>query len=186
MKRYAPWSLLLFFLIACGGSDCGGPLIIEGVNLDELFAPPTQAERDAVEADWATRDTSAQNVSEVVQQIIDVSGVSFEARVVSHTVGGVLHYGAILAPEGAAADSLPVLLNVFDATPPDDTLDACVATAQIAVTADGVRVIINPDVMSPTGNPIVAEYGAPLGAPPAPCREAGSNPPDDGIGDGPG
>ena len=82
-------------------------------------------------------------------------------------------------------DSLPVFLNVF-APPPDDNLDACVATAQIAVTADGVRVIINPDVTSPAGNPIVAEYGAPLGAPPAPCREAGSNPPDDGIGDGPG
>jgi len=79
-------------------------------------------------------------------------------------------------------DSIPVYLNVFS-PPPDDNFDGCVATAQIAVTSDGVRVIINPEVVSPTGGGIMAEYGAPLGQPPEPCR---SPPPDDQIGDNPG
>jgi hypothetical protein len=44
--------------------------------------------------------------------------------------------------------------------------------------ADGVRIIINPDVIRP--DPVRVEYGAPLCFPPDPCRKVGGTPPDDG------
>ncbi len=83
-------------------------------------------------------------------------------------------------------DSIPVYLNVFQPPEPVSPTPMCVAAAQIAVTSEGVRVIINPDVMGSASGAIVAEYGAPLGAPPNPCREVGGQPPDDQIGDNPG
>ena len=101
-------SMLLW--TACGGSGGEGPLVIEGIAFSELFAPPIRAEIDAVEADWRARDVSPQNVAEVTSTTIDVGGVDFLARVVSHTVLGVRHYGAILSPVGAPDGSLAVLV----------------------------------------------------------------------------
>jgi dipeptidyl aminopeptidase/acylaminoacyl peptidase len=75
--------------------------------LDGLFAPPTAAEVRAVEADWKARDTGVHGYR-----------VEWESReedgrrtvVVSHTVGGVRHFGAVRVPAGAAGGKLPVLV----------------------------------------------------------------------------
>ncbi|HEU0076384.1 MAG TPA: prolyl oligopeptidase family serine peptidase, partial [Longimicrobiaceae bacterium] len=75
--------------------------------LDGLFAPPTAAEVRAVETDWRTRDTGVHGYR-----------VEWERReqdgrrtmVVSHTVGGVRHFGAVRVPAGAAGRKLPVLM----------------------------------------------------------------------------
>jgi dipeptidyl aminopeptidase/acylaminoacyl peptidase len=75
--------------------------------LDALFAPPTAAEVAAVEAEWARRDTGAHGYR-----------VEWERRepngrrtlVLSHTVGGVRHYGMVRVPPGGEGRRLPVLV----------------------------------------------------------------------------
>jgi dipeptidyl aminopeptidase/acylaminoacyl peptidase len=104
LSRALP-ALLLIPLIACSGGEAPDR-IVEGVNLSALFAPPTQAEIDAVKEEWSRRDVSAQGV-EIVATTTDGD---LEVVVVSHTVGGVRHYGAILAPIGAQPDTLPILV----------------------------------------------------------------------------
>ncbi|CAM3375727.1 hypothetical protein [Rhodothermus bifroesti] len=41
--------------------------VVAGVDLDLLFMPPTEAERQAVLAAWATRDVAARNVQEIAR-----------------------------------------------------------------------------------------------------------------------
>ncbi|UCF21264.1 MAG: dienelactone hydrolase family protein [Gemmatimonadota bacterium] len=84
--------------------------IVEGVNLTQLFAQPGPAEIAAIEADWNGRDVSAQDVQVVLTEQLDLGGVAATLQIVSHSVAGVRHYGAILVPNGAAAGSLPILV----------------------------------------------------------------------------
>jgi len=104
--------LLSLLVLASACDDAAGPgdRIVEGVDLDLLFAEPSQAEVSAVAGEWENRDVSAQNVQEVVTSTEAIGGTSATLRIVSHDVGGVTHYGAILVPDGAAAGSLPVLV----------------------------------------------------------------------------
>jgi hypothetical protein len=74
---------------------------------------------------------------------------------------------------------IPVLLNVFQ--PPTPVAPACVASAQIVVTAEGVEVIINDDPLAVPPTPILVSYGPPQGQPPEPCRNG-----DTGIDPNPG
>ena len=92
--------------------DPGEPVadpILES-RLDDLFAPPTAAEVEAVRADWARRDISAAGAAVEHTGSYPLDGIPATLRVVSHRVGEVLHYGAILAPDSAAAGSLPILM----------------------------------------------------------------------------
>ncbi len=85
--------------------------IVAGVDLDELFAPPQPAEVQSVLDEWDQRDISVQNLVEVSADTLDFgAGKKGIARVVSHDVGGVTHFGAIVVPVGATAGSLPVLI----------------------------------------------------------------------------
>ncbi len=95
---------------ACGDSSGPEDRIVEGVNFTQLFAPPTQAEIDAVLADWAGRDVSAQGVRVEAAATVAVGDTQAVLQVVSHTVGGVRHYGAVMVPVGAQPASLPVLM----------------------------------------------------------------------------
>ena len=78
-------------------------------ELDILFVPAADAEIAAVRADWASRDTSPAGVT---VELAEAYGADSTAtlRVVSHMVGEVRHYGAILVPDSAAAGSLPILM----------------------------------------------------------------------------
>lgn len=78
-------------------------------ELDTLFMAPTDAEIDAVRADWAARDISAADVRVELADRLDLAGSEVDLRIVSHSVAGVRHHGAILVPDGAAEGSLPVL-----------------------------------------------------------------------------
>ena len=78
-------------------------------ELDTLFVPATDAEIAAVRADWAGRDVSATDVRVELTERLALAGSSLALRIVSHSVGGVRHYGAIIAPDSAAPRSLPVL-----------------------------------------------------------------------------
>lgn len=95
---------------ACDDSTEPEGRIVEGVDFDLLFAPPTQGEIDAVLADWAGRDVSAKAVSIVAQQDVQLGATQATVRIVEHAVGDVQHYGAILVPAGAEPGTLPILM----------------------------------------------------------------------------
>lgn len=109
----AEWVIFPLFVCLLVGCDAAGPnddRTIEGVDFDRLFAPPTAAELEVVERDWARRDVSVRGYTVVDTMQARLAGVSSEVRIVSHTVDGRRHYGAVLAPAGAAPGSLPVLV----------------------------------------------------------------------------
>jgi fermentation-respiration switch protein FrsA (DUF1100 family) len=82
------------------------------VDLAAVFAPPSRAELEAVEASWSGRDMSAKEVVEEEAFALTLGEAPATLRVVSHVVGGERHYGAIVAPDGATPGSLPVLVLV--------------------------------------------------------------------------
>lgn len=102
MKRRRPWWTTpvsaAAIALSVGCSDAAGPesRVVAGVDLDVLFSPATPGEIAAVEADWATREIAATDVDVVLDSVISVGDIDLRVRVVSHTVGGVEHYGAIL------------------------------------------------------------------------------------------
>jgi pimeloyl-ACP methyl ester carboxylesterase len=74
---------------------------------DVLFAPPTRTEMCAVEVEWARRDTGARGVRVEWSEQGRGGG---RTLVLSHTVDGLRHYGAVRVPAGAAGRRLPVLV----------------------------------------------------------------------------
>ena len=83
-----------------------------GLDLNALFAPPTAMEIAQVEAEWQTREPEVGGVRlEQDSEIPAVLGSPLRVRILSHTVGGHRHYGAVVTPVGAAdPGSLPVIL----------------------------------------------------------------------------
>ena len=79
-------------------------------ELGLLFVPPTQAEIDAVLADWAGRSAPAEDVRVELSEDFSLGGSDANLRVVSHVVTGLRHYGAIVTPAGAEDESLPILV----------------------------------------------------------------------------
>lgn len=107
----SPTAVAIMAMSALGCSDAAGPdsRIVAGVDLDVLFSAPTSSEISAVEADWEARDVAATDVEVVLDSVVSVSGVDLRVRIVSHTVGGVLHYGAVLV-DTTLAGPAPVLV----------------------------------------------------------------------------
>ena len=77
-------------------------------DLDALFAPATAAEIAQVGAEWETREPEVSGVR--LELDTPASAGSLRVRILSHTVGGLRHYGAVVTPAGAEPGSLPVLL----------------------------------------------------------------------------
>ena len=78
-----------------------------GSDLDALFAAPTAMEIAQVVAEWQTREPEVGGVQD--SEIAAGLG-SLRVRILSHTVGGFRHYGAVVTPVGAELGSLPVIL----------------------------------------------------------------------------
>ena len=119
------FSVIFFLLIVATGCDSTSPeteeQIVEGVDLDALFAPPGAAEIQAVRNDWASRDVGVYELEEVARDTLNLSGsLRGVYRVLKHTVAGVEHYGAVIVPVGAELESLPVLVY---AHPSDEGVD---------------------------------------------------------------
>ncbi|WP_419858639.1 hypothetical protein [Candidatus Palauibacter irciniicola] len=79
-------------------------------ELDALFAPVSAAEVEAVRADWARRDVSAAGVSVELTEEFEIGESTATLRIVSHVVAGARHFGAIIVPDGAAPETLPLLM----------------------------------------------------------------------------
>ena len=88
-------------------------------DLDALFAPPTEREIAQVVAEWETREPEVSGVRleldmlHVYVPTSPLGGAPFTVRVriLSHTVGGSRHYGAVVTPPDAEPGTLPVILH---------------------------------------------------------------------------
>ena len=127
-------ALLLVTLPACdsgGDEDDGGgatgDLVFLGINFDRLFAEPTAAEIQAVQADWASRSPDAQD-AEVV------STAAFDGAthyVVTHTVdegpgAPLTHYALVRVPDALTDAASAALLVVHHGG--DDGVGAATTT----------------------------------------------------------
>jgi predicted esterase len=81
-------------------------------SLDSLFAKPTRAEIRAVEAAWALRDLAARDVAEVARGRLNLGFTEAEVRIISHSVHGQKHYGAVIVPDVATQGKSPVILDL--------------------------------------------------------------------------
>lgn len=84
--------------------------LVEGVSLTELFRPPTGAEIEAIEDEWAMRTTNAADIR--IQRVtrVGVGGHIMTLKIISHLVGEIMHYGAVISPDGGMQDSRPVIV----------------------------------------------------------------------------
>ncbi|MBD0319265.1 MAG: dienelactone hydrolase family protein, partial [Gemmatimonadetes bacterium] len=99
--------LLAACVASLAGCATAMPASQSGPMLDALFAPPTAVEIAEVKAEWSRRDTGAHGYR---VEHTRHDGRTGRTLVVSHTVGGVRHFGAIRVPDGAAGRRLPVLV----------------------------------------------------------------------------
>jgi pimeloyl-ACP methyl ester carboxylesterase len=79
-------------------------------SLKEAFAPPTIDEIASVRTDWETRDLAARDVAVVNEFELELDHATFDGRILSHSVEGRTHYGAVLVPRGIEGP-LPVLID---------------------------------------------------------------------------
>ena len=112
MNRPSVWIVLIaLFLSGCElSSDLQDDDIVAGVNLSELFAPPTELEESVALIDWSVRDVSASNVLLERESVVSVAGKDATVRIYSHDVAGARHYGAIVTPDGLDPASAPILV----------------------------------------------------------------------------
>ena len=79
--------------------------------LATVFEKPSPAEIRAVEIDWQTRDLSVRDVREVARGEIKFGQAASVVRIISHTVHGFRHYGAIIMPADAKPGCCPVIVE---------------------------------------------------------------------------
>lgn len=137
-RRYTVRLLVVLSVLALYGCDATAPEapagdVVAGVDLDVLFAAPTEAERAAVVAEWAQRDVAARGVrEEATRDLPDGRRV----RIVSHEVGGFRHYGALIYPIGAAPGTLPVVVVAHGGDDGVAVEDALLFTALLGTARD--------------------------------------------------
>lgn len=116
MKMTFEWRALLVVLLltsagcSLAGSGDDDDNVVEGVDLDLLFAPAASVEIEAVEVEWASRDVSARGVEVVREGEVATGGWSASVRIISHELGRTTHYGAVLVPTADADRKRPVLV----------------------------------------------------------------------------
>lgn len=110
-KRFFVLSLFVFSLSGCElHSDLGDDQVVAGVNFNTLFAKPTVSEINAVKIDWSSREYPAQDVLVEYQEAVQLGEKAGTLKIVSHRVGGVKHYAAMIAATGLHSRQAPMLV----------------------------------------------------------------------------
>lgn len=108
-------TLTLLALAGCGSDAGTGPADGFGrADLPALFATPTSDEKQAVLADWASRDLSAAQVRIELRDTVAVGIDTVEVRILSHLVQGERHYGALVLPVDATPRPVVVYAHYSD------------------------------------------------------------------------
>jgi dipeptidyl aminopeptidase/acylaminoacyl peptidase len=127
MHKKILFLFLSALLAGCGSTDDGD----DGADwalLDSLFAPPTQAMRAQVLADWSARSLEAESARRVRSDTIAIVNVGqMVVDIVSHGENGRVHYGALLHVLGQ--DSLPTLVYAHEG---DEGVDLSLLTTVLA------------------------------------------------------
>lgn len=105
-----PLLVALLLIGGCSAFSSEDDNVVEGVDFDVLFAPPTAAEIEAIEHEWAQRTVAASNVRVLHTDGIAVDGWSGRITILSHDVGGVEHVGAVIVPLAEYDRPRPVLM----------------------------------------------------------------------------
>ena len=104
--------MLGFMLVACSARSA--PPANGTWTFEQLLAPPTASEIEAVDQAWPTQLPVADaRVVNRVAMTYDVGG-EYEIRVVTHRYGTEERCGFVLVPRGAARGSLAALIDVRD------------------------------------------------------------------------
>jgi pimeloyl-ACP methyl ester carboxylesterase len=97
----------------------GPEITADGIKLpfsmDALFAPPSDAERKAVLADWQHRELKPRDVQVIKRVPYNLGNrgkLPAEIVIISHRVHGGKHYGAIIVPKNATPGCCAVVLDV--------------------------------------------------------------------------
>lgn len=111
----ASFAFLVLTLFTAGGCTSGDVLVpFDDVDLDRLFAPPTAAERQVVQEEWAARlRNRAYDAGNVQVEYEGFMPDGSRLAILSHTTGGVphTHYGAVWTPPGEPPENgWPVVL----------------------------------------------------------------------------
>ncbi|WP_143149552.1 alpha/beta hydrolase family protein [Rhodothermus profundi] len=100
-------------LIGCGEASTGLTIeeerIVAGVDLNQLFAPPTPQERQQVLDDWAGQDVAARDMQAVAQASFRLGNLPVTMTIWHHTVNGQRHVGAVVVPD-TLIEQVPVLV----------------------------------------------------------------------------
>ncbi len=133
-----------FSLAGCSGSN--GPTkdhIVAGVNFTALFAPPSAAEKRAVQEDWSSRDATPHDIAVVDSAHLVLGIANASVRVVAFRIADVLEYGAIVIPDSARLGQTPVLVYCHPGDAGENVNDvlAIIPYALGATSADFIYVI---------------------------------------------
>lgn len=125
---------ITFLLVGCDNSGANDDEVL--VDLDVLFAAPTANEVAMVQGSWVGRDVSVQNVQVLAQDTVAIPGFPESiVQIVSHTVTGLTHIGAVLRPVNSQEASIPVLVyNHFG----DEGVDIDATLGLIAIGLSGI------------------------------------------------
>ena len=158
--RFFMFCFIAVLLIGCDNSGANEDDIL--VDIQALFASPSAGELATIQENWAGRDVSVQDVEVLAEETINVIGLpESRVQIVSHTVTGLSHVGAIMVPTGAAEGSLPVLVyNHFG----DEGIDLDATFSLISLGLTGISsnfVLVAPafrsEVLSFNGQDYMAE-----------------------------
>ncbi len=113
-RGFQRWLLVALLSIVAGLAGCDligeDDDVVEGVNLDELFARPSLAEIAAIEQEWEDRDVAAVDAEIVHDDSLIAAGWSASVAVIRHRVGAVDHFGAVIIPRLDEGRSRAVLV----------------------------------------------------------------------------
>ncbi len=176
LSRSARALVALALLAALPACDSGGPDAppadtLRPLVLADLLAPATPAEVDAVRADWRSRDTRARDVRVEAEGETRLGTIPVRFTVLSHTVGGVRHVGAVLVPVSLPASArVPVLVYAhggysgpggapYDAGSfPAQFLGAAERLVYVVPAYRSERLSVNGRVFTAEGDPSIGNY----------------------------
>lgn len=86
-------------------------------TLNQLFKAPKPAEIRQVELEWAARDLSVKNAVIADSGFLNLNGMKTSVYVISHTVHGFKHFGAVIIPGGRHANKMPAIIELKGVSP---------------------------------------------------------------------
>ena len=117
----------IFLLIICFTVSCSKNDFLKDYNKQELFAPPSREELNAVRSDWESRDLSPNEYH--VEQTVEVTNSGTILKILSFKVGTYKEYGALLIPKSTQPIPVRMFINGFEKGITANTINIAVDTS---------------------------------------------------------